>query len=193
MPTPAQFPPPRRHRIAIAAATAGAVALTALAQEVRAPIESDWGEMDLRLGAYHYVGNVRVQVPGFLNLSCGDLLAQPRKDTNGLESLIATTNVVIEIVRPGRKAGDAPLVIKAYGEKAVYTATNELVTLTGGQPRVVAPQGVMRGNEIIYDLKTGRARAIGHQVTELNPELLKNSGLFRRPTNSTPAAPEPKP
>ena len=35
-----------------------------LAQEARAPIESDWAEMDLKAGVYHYSGNVRVDVPG---------------------------------------------------------------------------------------------------------------------------------
>jgi len=163
-----------------------------LAQEARAPIESDWAEMDLKAGAYHYVGNVRVDVPGLLKLTCGDLLAQPQKDTNRLDSLIATTNVVIEIVRPGRRPGDAPVVIRAYGERAVYTATNELVTLSGGDTRVVAPQGTMRGTNVIYDVATGRVRSTGHQITELNPELFRNSGLFRRATNSTAVGPTNK-
>ena len=155
-----------------------------LGQDARAPIESDWAEMDLKAGAYHYVGNVRVNVPGMLKLTCGDLLAQPQKETNRLDSLIATTNVVIEIVRPGRLPSDAPVVIRAYGERAVYTATNEVVTLSGGDTRVVAPQGTMRGNIVIYDVATGRVRSEGHQKTELNPELFRNLGLFRRNTNA---------
>ena len=42
----------------------GWMAGSMLAQDARAPIESDWAEMDLKAGAYHYVGNVRVDVPG---------------------------------------------------------------------------------------------------------------------------------
>jgi hypothetical protein len=115
-----------------------------LAQEARAPIESDWAEMDLKAGVYHYSGNVRVDVPGLLKLTCGDLLAQPQKDTNRLDSLIATTNVVIEIQRQGRNPGDAPIVMRAYGDRAVYTATNEVVTLTGADTRIVDPSGTIR-------------------------------------------------
>lgn len=161
-----------------------AVGILAMAEDARAPIESDWAEMDLKAGAYHYVGNVRVDVPGLLKLTCGDLLALPQKETNRLESLIATTNVVIEISRPGRRLTDPFIVIRAYGDRAVYTATNEVVTLSGGDTRVVAPQGTMRGTNIIYDVATGRVRATGHQITELNPELFRNSGLFKRSTNA---------
>ncbi len=170
----------------------GWMAGSLLAQDARAPIESDWAEMDLKGGAYHYVGNVRVNVPGLLKLTCGDLLAQPQKENNRLESLVATTNVVIEIVRLGRP-GAAPVVIRAYGDKAVYTATNEVVTLSGGDTRVVAPQGTMRGTEVIYDVATGRVRATGHQVTELNPEMFRTSGLFRRTTNAPAAGSGSKP
>jgi lipopolysaccharide transport protein LptA len=162
-----------------------------LAQEARAPIESDWAEMDLKAGVYHYSGNVRVDVPGLLKLTCGDLLAQPQKDTNRLDSLIATTNVVIEIQRQGRNPGDAPIVMRAYGDRAVYTATNEVVTLTGADTRIVDPSGTIRGHEIVYDVVNNRVRIPRHKVTELSAELFKNSGLFRRPTNA-PAGGSPK-
>lgn len=159
------------------------------AQEARAPITSDWAEMDLKLGVYHYSGNVTVDVPGMLKLTCGDLLAQPQKETNRLDTLIATTNVVIEIRREGRNPGDPAVTLRAYGDRAVYTATNEVVTLTGSDVRVVDPSGTIRGQEIVYDVLRNRVQVPRHKLTELNAEMFKNSGLFRRSTNA-PASPK---
>ena len=84
--------------------------------------------------------------------------------------------------RPPQRPGDAPLVLKAHGDRAVYTATNELVTLTGSDPRIVAPQGTTRGKVITYDLGTGRIRASGGHVSELNMDVVK---AMRR-TNAAP-------
>jgi lipopolysaccharide transport protein LptA len=170
---------------------AGLLAGRLVAQDARIPIVSDSFEIDYGIGAYHYIGSVILDVPGLLKLTCEDLVATQTEGSEGISTLTATTNVVIEVVRPGRKPGDAPMVIRAYGDRAVYTATNETVVLTGVAPRVEAPQGVTRGDTVIYELGRDRVRATGNHRTELNPDLFKTSGLFRRGTNapSTNAVP----
>lgn len=159
----------------------------ALAQEPAPPVQIKSGtwEFDYQTGTQHYWGDVEVTLPGLLKLACADLVTVQQSSTNRPDALVATTNVVIEITRLPAKPGDAPMVIKAYGDRAVYTATNELVTLTGAAPRIVAPQGSTRANVITYDLATGKIRAMGGHVSELNVEVIKSM----RRTNAPPAAP----
>jgi len=180
-----------KYGLKMAGLLGGILATVMMAQDARVPIESKSFEIDYGVGAYHYMGDVRLDVPGLLKLSCEDLLATQAAGGERIDTLVATTNVVIEVVRPGRKPGDAPMVIRAFGDRAVYTATNETVTLTGGSPRVEAPQGITWGDTVIYELGRDRVRALGNHRTELNPDLFKSSGLFRRGTNapSTNAVP----
>ncbi len=157
----------------------------ALAEEAQPPVQIKSGtwEFDYQTGTQHYWGDVEVTLPGLLRLSCMDLVTVQQSSTNRPDALLATTNVVIEITRPAQRPGETPLVLKAYGDRAVYTATNELVTLTGSDPRIVAPQGTTRGKVITYDLGTGRIRASGGHVSELNIDVVK---AMRR-TNAAPA------
>ena len=146
-----------------------------LAEEAQPPVQIKSGtwEFDYQTGTQHYWDDVQVVLPGLLKLSCSDLVTVQHSSTNRPDALVATTNVVIEITRPAARPGEAPLVIKVYGDRAVYTSTNELVTLTGTAPRIVAPQGTTRGNVIVYDLGTGRIRASGGHVSELNIDVLR--------------------
>lgn len=69
-----------------------------------------------------------------------------RRSANGkLESIVAVGNVEID-------QGD----MRARGQRAVYTATNELMVLTGAYPPYKLPilfssQGTNTGTEIVYD------------------------------------------
>ena len=163
----------------------GCVAAMAWAEEAQPPVQIKSGtwEFDYQTGTQHYWDAVEVNLPGLLKLSCMDLVTVQQSSTNRPDALLASTNVVIEITRPPQRPGDAPLVLKAYGDRAVYTATNELVTLTGADPRIVAPQGTTRGKVITYDLGTGKIRASGGHVSELNIDVIK---AMRR-TNAAPA------
>jgi lipopolysaccharide transport protein LptA len=156
------------------------------AQDAGIPIRARWAEYDYRNGTYRYAGNVVVDVPGVLRLTCEDLEVTASPTNSRPDRLVATTNVVLSVARPGRDGG-APVEIRAYGGQAVYTAADELVTLTL-EPRVEAPQGTTRGEVIWYHLATGRVRAT-NQVTELSPLLFRGSGLFGKRTNGPAAAP----
>ena len=149
----------------------------------RVPIHSRWGDFDYRNGITHYSGAVTVDIPGVLQLACEDLVAVQAPGTNRLETLTATTNVVLDIVRPGRNPADAPVKIRATGDLVLFTATNNLVTLTGplgNTPRIDTAQFHTRASVIKYDLSTGRVVGLSNHVTEINPDLFKNSGLFNR-------------
>jgi lipopolysaccharide export system protein LptA len=158
-----------------------------IAQEARVRLTSDQSEFDYKTGTYHFWSNVVVRLPGFFNLNCGDLVTAQQGETNRIDTLVATNNVVVEIVRPSLKPGGEPVIIRAYCDHFVYTATNEVVTLTGTDPRIVAPQGTTRAEKLVYELPTGRIRAFGRHATDLNLDMFKNSGFLRRSTNK-PAA-----
>jgi lipopolysaccharide transport protein LptA len=167
-----------------------------LAEEPAPPvrIKSGTWEFDYQSGTQHYWNDVEVMLPGLLKLSCADLVTVQQSSTNNRpDALVATTNVIIEITRPPSKPGDAPLVLKVYGDRAVYTATNELVTLTGVDPRIVAPQGTTRGRVITYDLGTGKIRATGGHLSELNLDVVRAMRRTNAPTaNPSPATAAPK-
>jgi lipopolysaccharide export system protein LptA len=166
-----------------AAAALAAVAAVAMADEARVPIHSRSVDFDYKNGITHYSGGVTVDIPNVLQLACEDLVAVQAAGTNRLESLTATTNVVLKVARPARNPGDAPVLITATGDVAVFTATNNLVTLTGpwgNTPRVETAQFKTRADVIRYDLATGRVVGLSNHVTEINPDLFRNSGLFNR-------------
>ncbi len=161
-----------------------ALAATALrGDEARVPIHARMAQFDLGSGTTHYSGGVTVDIPGLLKLACEDLVAVPAPGTDRIETLTATTNVVLDVVRPGKTPAAAPMQIRATGDMAVFTATNNLVVLTGpfgNQPHVDTVQFRTRADVISYDLATGRVVALSNHITEVNPELFKKSGLFNR-------------
>ena len=172
--------PTKFHPVALLAL----VVLAARADEAKVPIHSRWVDFDYRNGVTHYSGAVTVDIPGVLQLACEDLVAVQAPGTNRLDTLTATTNVVLDIVRPGRNpAVDPPVKIRATGDLVVFTATNNIVTLTGplgNTPRIDTVQFHTRAEVIRYDLSTGRVVGLSNHVTEINPDLFRNSGLFNR-------------
>lgn len=164
-----------------------ALAVTA-ADDAGIPVTSQSADFDLKNGVFHYWGGVTVDAPGVLKLNCEDLVALIPAGGGRLDRLVASNAVVIEVVRPPAREGGEPVRIRATGAHAVYTAADEIVTLTGGTPRLEAPQGTTTGDTIIYELNTGRVRALGRHRTLINPDAFRNSGLFGGRTN-TPAAP----
>jgi hypothetical protein len=142
------------------------------------------GEFDLGTGLVHYRKDVRVVDPTGFVLTCEDLLANLPSDQSRMQSIVATTNVVIEITRPPSKPGEAPFKVKATSDKAVYTATNDLITLEGNA-RVEFPQGILASDEpILYERTTGSVRSTGRWKTTLKPGALKQPGLLSpKPTN----------
>jgi lipopolysaccharide export system protein LptA len=145
------------------------------------------GEFDLGTGLVHYRSAVRVVDPTGFVLTCEDLLANLPSDQGRLQSIVATTNVVIEITRPASKPGEAPSQIKATSDRAVYTATNDLITLDGNA-RVEFPQGILASDEpILYDRTSGNVRSTGRWKTTLKPGALKQPGLLSPKSTNAPA------
>lgn len=166
----------------------GLVGPARAAEESGVEITSDKSVEDLKAGQFHFWDNVRVDAPGVLTLTCGDLVALIPAGGGRLDRLVATNNVVIEVIRAPSKPGEAPLKIRAFGQQAVYLATNETVTLTGN-PRIESPQADTWGDTVIYELNTGRMQALGRHRTVLRPAAFKGSGLLNNRTN----APAPRP
>jgi hypothetical protein len=148
------------------------------------------GVLELGTGRYHLWRGVRVESPGVLLLTCEDLrAAMPPASTNApaastnspqrLETLVATTNVVIEITQVS--AAGVTNLIRAFGDQAVYTGTNELVTVTGNA-RVESAFGPMTADSFVFDLRTRRLTANGSYRGQLRANLLR--GLTGTRTNS---------
>jgi lipopolysaccharide transport protein LptA len=136
------------------------------------PITADGWEFDLRDGVFHYWGNVHVDAPGLMELTCEDLVAVMPEEGGRMDQLVATTNVVILVIRPPNRPGDEPVQIRATGQRAVYTATNQVVTLTG-EPRLESMHGVATGERILYNMDTGKVRVLGNVRSRLNPDALR--------------------
>ena len=90
-----------------------------------------------------YRGNVRV-TDTQVALTCELLTIYFQTNSEKLDMIIAETNVVIS------QKGTI-----AFADKIVYTATNDVIVLTGtlGDAMIDAPQGWWTGGMIIYDRK----------------------------------------
>ncbi len=156
------------------------------------PIPAGEGKIDSvafsfekREGLIRHFGDVRLTIPGALNLTCEDLLAQ-RDATGKFSTIIATTNVVIQLLQvndPSSKAGSTNGVSVdaaagaigstgrtmetnwAYCFKAVFIGTNNTVVLTGspetGSPRVITATAAISAEELTYNRSTGRFTGSG--------------------------------
>ena len=144
--------------------------------------------LNLKSDEVLYSNNVLVTYPPakpgdpFTYLRCHWLTG--KRGTNGqLQEIVAHERVAVD-------RGDQ----HARGNLAVYTATNEVLTLLGAYdptdtnqplPYVYSVQGTIKGESIIYDRRAGTITApVG--VTEVAPEAMKSlSATNRTATNKT--------
>jgi lipopolysaccharide export system protein LptA len=109
--------------------------------------------LDLEANKTIYYGNVRV-IDRDMELMCEQLTInfQTNSGTRQLERIVAETNVVI-----------AQKDSWAFGDKAVYTITNDLFELsaTTGEVLLDHPDFYLIGATVIYDRKTGKFHAPG--------------------------------
>ena len=142
-------------------------------------IKADFSIFDLKGNTAYYSNNVVLidppAKPGDAPtiLHCRELTAR-RSLSNKLDNIVAFGKVMID-------QGE----MHARGERAVYTATNELMVLTGGfdadhpMPELYSPaQGTLTGDVIIYDRVNGRLSATNVTTTISSAAL----------TNSSPAS-----
>ncbi len=102
-------------------------------------------------------------------------------DAGRLERIVAEGNVYITTVEQ-----------QIVGDRAEYTATNDLFVVTGDMVILGVPQGVGVGKRAIFDRVTGTARAVGEFAFESLGSLrgagTNSSNLIprRSPTNAPP-------
>lgn len=119
-------------------------------------IQSEKGaEWDFANGVAVFKGNVVVTNPPGMMLKCQILTARfgIAKGTNegigSIDTIVAEEKV--EIYNETKQGAQ-----QAVGDKAVYTATNDVVTLTGNPVSVSFPGGGFTSSVIIWDRKTSR-------------------------------------
>jgi lipopolysaccharide export system protein LptA len=148
-------------------------------------IESEQGaEWDLDTGLAVFRGNVRVTDAPLMRLRC-DLFtvkSAPPAGTNdtlgAIEKIVADQNVVMELVTSHG-------LCHATANRAVYTATNDVVELTGPpHPVVTFPQGNITGPLVILDRKQNKFFVRGG-----NKWLFKLSAT-NAPGDTKPALPQ---
>ena len=150
-------------------------------------ITSESASMDFKGGLTIYRGNVKVDDPGKMLLTAA-LLTIIRPSTN-IESIVAETNVVIDLFDPnGEKT-------HALGARAVYTASNNIVELTGN-PSMENSQGSMTADLIILNRLNNNLDGKGNVKTKLRSSFLattNNPPKEPRTNAPLPAATAPKP
>lgn len=122
-------------------------------------ISSDGGfEYDGETGRVFYRNKVKVLDPANdpKTIITAEWLTTVLPPAGGkVGEIIAITNVVIKIIDP---KGDQV----ARGSKAVYNATNDIITLTGDPPILELPAGILYGDgHVVFNRITGQFQAPG--------------------------------
>jgi lipopolysaccharide export system protein LptA len=181
-------------------------------EETGVKIDAGYVDYQMKTGNYHHGGHVVVEAPGVLVLTCEDLVAEmaPSSATNSaagrtppaassstttnsanrISVLTARTNVVIDVIQMPSTPAGVTNVMRFYCDTAVYTATNELVTLIGNPRMEGGPVQHADAEIMTYDLATGLLRARGGYHSTIKGGVLKDSGLFRARTNSPAVKPK---
>lgn len=113
-------------------------------------IKASFSIFDLKNSTAYYSNNVVLTDPPAKPgdaptiLHCHELTAR-RSASNKIDTIVAFGKVEMD-------QGDT----HARGEHALYTATNEQIVLTGGQPMLYSSQGTNTGDVIIYDRLNGK-------------------------------------
>lgn len=140
------------------------LAMSARAEDTNQPplklenllIQSENGaEWDFASGVAVFRGNVVVTNPPSMLLKCQKLTAHFGIATGTNEGIGSIENIVaeekVEIYNNTKQGAQ-----QAVGDKAVYTATNDVVTLTGNPVTVSFPGGGFTSSTIVWDRKTSR-------------------------------------
>jgi lipopolysaccharide export system protein LptA len=122
-----------------------------------------------------YLGNVRAVDPE-MELTCGKLAVQRSATGNRMDRITAEETVGIFIKKDR---------IRASGERAVYTASNDIVELTGN-PFLERTNGTLRAQRVTVERNTGTLRANGAV------DSLYRADAFARANTGTASGPAPR-
>jgi len=103
-----------------------------------------------------YRRNVRVTDPQ-MYLECDLLHVYSNTNVNRLNVIVAEGNVML--VSHERQI---------FGDRAVYTASNDVVVITGQQVMLADSRVVLMGTQFVYDRKSGNAYSVGSVTTILD-------------------------
>lgn len=171
---------------------AGAAAEPAASGTDEATIVADKFTYEERHGLIHFWSGVHLVIPGQLDLRCEGLDAY-KSSGAGWDRIVARTNVTMEIVQ-GASGGASPASLLAtpgatnyaYGFEAVFTPTNNIITLHGseatGQPRVEGPDRKAKADEFVFDRGAGQFSAVGRV------EMRFKAAALAKPTAKPPKA-----
>lgn len=159
--------------------------------EAPSEIFSDESVYDQKSNVLHYWGNVRLNSPGTLNLTCEDFLVQLGAGGSRLNQITATTNVVLHLIQPGAHGRPAVTNV-AYAHRAIFDGISNTVTLAmspdGVRPRFESGDLVSEAEEITYNRVTERLKLKGRQLTRFKPGNLPKGGFFGPKPEAAPAS-----
>lgn len=124
-------------------------------------------EYDLKTGRLHWSDHVVVDDPGSLHLTCEDLVAERSPTNRRIDSIVATSNVVITLFEGG-------VTSEARCGRAVYSAASDTFEFTQDNPVVSRLDSTSWADTIIFDRSTGKVHGRG------NPRMKINAGAFPR-------------
>ncbi|MSU33899.1 MAG: hypothetical protein EXS36_02090 [Pedosphaera sp.] len=122
-------------------------------------------EYDLKTGRLHWSEQVVVDDPGSLHLTCEDLVAERSLTNRRIESIVATSNVVITLFEGG-------VTSQARCGRAVYSAASDTFEFSLDNPVVTRLDSTSWADTIVFDRRTGKVHGRG------NPRMKFNAGAF---------------
>ena len=171
-------------------------------------LEADQADDQIKNGLHHFTGNVILDAPNQLHLTCDDLLATLGGDTSGtntvaatpgsastngparLDRIVASGSVVIQLFPNSERPGGTTNIVYAYGSNATYSRTNALLTLIGN-PRLVTGEYTVTAEEALYyDVALGRLKNGGRYRMVIKSDILKNSGFGKQRRTNSVAKPD---
>ena len=108
--------------------------------------------------AFTYKTNVRVADPQMF-LQCELLTAFYNTNDNRLDMIVAEDKVML--LSQGRQI---------LGDRAVYTASNDTVVVTGETVFLIDSRATLFGTQFVFDRKSGTAHSVGPVTTLLEAE-----------------------
>jgi len=111
---------------------------------------------------------------------------QSRVEMTGMTNVNARIDTIIAETNLLMMARDTTII----GDRAVYTASNEVIVVTGELVVIETEKSYTFGEHFIFDRKTGKGRAIGWNVTEIKMEGTNSLKSKLSPMQKqTPASP----